>query len=74
LVLNRYVLVVIFHQLMIMTRDSDQEIGQRMYFKVADSDELRFYPYIEKIIGDIGSTSETNKTGDVTDNSTKKPS
>ena len=74
MVLNRYVLVVVFHQLMTMTRDSDQEISQGMYFKVADSDELRFYPYVEKIIGDIGSKSETNKTDDVTDNSTKKPS
>jgi S-layer protein (TIGR01567 family) len=28
-----------------LTRDSDQEIGQGMYFKIADSDALRFYAY-----------------------------
>ncbi len=28
-----------------LTRDSDVEIGQGMYFKVADSDALRFYAY-----------------------------
>ncbi|WP_292390180.1 S-layer protein domain-containing protein [Methanosarcina sp. UBA5] len=30
---------------MTLTKDSDQEIGQGLYFKVADSDDLRFYAY-----------------------------
>ena len=34
-----------------LTRDSDQEIGQGMYFKIADSDQLRYYPYVEKTVG-----------------------
>ncbi len=34
-----------------LTRDSDQEIGQGMYFKIADPDELRYYPYVEKTLG-----------------------
>ncbi len=34
-----------------LTRDSDQEIGQGLYFKIADSDALRYYPYVEKTIG-----------------------
>ena len=37
-----------------LTRDSDEEIGQDMFFKVADTpvDELRYYPFVEKIVGD----------------------
>lgn len=31
-----------------LTRDSEQEIGQGLYLKIADSDELRFYPYLKK--------------------------
>ena len=37
-----------------LTRDSEQEIGQGMFFKVADTpvNELRYYPYVEKIVGE----------------------
>ena len=35
-----------------LTRDSDQEIGQGLYFKVADSNALRYYPYITLVIGE----------------------
>ncbi|MPM68803.1 hypothetical protein SDC9_115737 [bioreactor metagenome] len=31
-----------------LTRNSDQEIGQGMYFNVADSDTLRYYPYVQQ--------------------------
>lgn len=31
-------------------------IGQRMYFKVADSDQIRYYPYVERPIGDNETT------------------
>jgi S-layer protein (TIGR01567 family) len=41
-----------------LTRDSDQEIGQGMYFKVADSADLRYYPYVQQTLG--------NGTGTVT--------
>jgi S-layer protein (TIGR01567 family) len=34
-----------------LTRDSDQEIGQGMFFKVADSDALRYYPYVQVTLG-----------------------
>jgi S-layer protein (TIGR01567 family) len=51
-----------------LTRDSDQEIGQGMYFKIADSDALRYYPYVEKTIGNAttGPTPVTNATAPVT--------
>jgi len=37
-----------------LTRNSDQEIGQGMFFKTADTStsELRFYPFVEKVIGE----------------------
>src|SRR5665647_2728490 len=41
-----------------LTRDSEQEIGQGMFFKIADADTLRYYPYVEKTIG--------NETGNAT--------
>ena len=43
-----------------LTRDSTQEIGQGMFFKIADTpvSELRYYPYVEKTIG--------NETGNAT--------
>jgi S-layer protein (TIGR01567 family) len=49
-----------------LTRDSDVEIGQGMNFKVADTpvSELRFYPYVEKTIGNE-SVNET-PAGNVT--------
>jgi S-layer protein (TIGR01567 family) len=31
-----------------LTRDSDQEIAQGLFLKIADSDELRLYPYFQK--------------------------
>ncbi|MHC1755467.1 MAG: S-layer protein domain-containing protein [Methanosarcina sp.] len=39
-----------------LTRDDDVEIGQGMSFKVADtpSSELRYYPFVEKTLGDEG--------------------
>jgi S-layer protein (TIGR01567 family) len=51
-----------------LTRDSEQEIGQGMYFKIADSDELRYYPYVEKNVGNAttGPTPVTNATAPVT--------
>jgi S-layer protein (TIGR01567 family) len=39
-----------------LTRDSDQEIGEGMYFKIADSADLRYYPYVERKIGDGNET------------------
>ncbi|WP_292390509.1 S-layer protein domain-containing protein [Methanosarcina sp. UBA5] len=49
---------------MTLTRDSEQEIGQGMYFKVADTsaDQLRYYPYVEKTLGNESTVSD-NKTG-----------
>jgi S-layer protein (TIGR01567 family) len=44
-----------------LTRNSDQEIGQGMYFKIADSSDLRYYPYIEQSIGN--GTNLTTETG-----------
>ncbi|MGB9133111.1 MAG: S-layer protein domain-containing protein, partial [Methanosarcina sp.] len=63
-----------------LTRDSDQEIGQGMSFKVADtpSTELRYYPFVEKTLGNE-TTPEDNVTtpeGNVTtpeDNVTEIP-
>ena len=34
-----------------LTKNSDQEIGQGMFFKVADSNDLRYYPFVEQTIG-----------------------
>ena len=36
-----------------LIRDSDQEIDYRLYLRVADSDELRFYPYFQKNSNDV---------------------
>ena len=35
-----------------LTRNSDQEIGQGMFFKIADTStsELRYYPFVEKVL------------------------
>jgi S-layer protein (TIGR01567 family) len=46
-----------------LTRDSDQEIGQGLFFKIADSDALRYYPYVEKTIGNA--TAGNASTGPV---------
>jgi S-layer protein (TIGR01567 family) len=45
-----------------LTRDSDQEIGQGMYFKVADSDALRYYPYVQQTLGNETVTTTPNNT------------
>jgi S-layer protein (TIGR01567 family) len=63
-----------------LTRDSDVDIGQGLFFKVADTpvSELRYYPYVEKTIGNEttgGNVSETpsgNETAPV--NETVTPS
>ncbi|MCC4770348.1 PGF-pre-PGF domain-containing protein [Methanosarcina sp. DH2] len=41
----------------ILTRGSKEEIGQGMFFKIADTpvSELRYYPFVEKIIGENNS-------------------
>ena len=44
-----------------LTRDSDQEIGQGMYFKVADSDALRYYPYVQVTLGNGTVAPVTNE-------------
>jgi S-layer protein (TIGR01567 family) len=66
-----------------LTRDSEQEIGQGMYFKIADTpvDQLRYYPYVEKTIGggnvttpteevNVTKTTENVTTTNVTTNAT----
>jgi S-layer protein (TIGR01567 family) len=48
-----------------LTRDSDQEIGEGMSFKVADtpSTELRYYPFVEKTLGnETVTTPDGNET------------
>jgi S-layer protein (TIGR01567 family) len=47
-----------------LTRDSEQEIGQGMYFKVADTptNEIRYYPYVEKVLGNA-TGNETSTSG-----------
>jgi S-layer protein (TIGR01567 family) len=49
-----------------LSRDSQQEIGQGMYFKIADTpvDQLRYYPYVEKTIG--GGVTTPAEEGNVT--------
>nr|WP_304413487.1 S-layer protein domain-containing protein [Methanosarcina sp. WH1] len=55
-----------------LTRDSEEEIGEGMYFKIADtaSSALRYYPYVEKVIGgegdveDIETPAETEPADD----------
>jgi S-layer protein (TIGR01567 family) len=36
-----------------LTRDSDEEIGEGMFFKIADTptSELRYYPFVKKTVG-----------------------
>jgi S-layer protein (TIGR01567 family) len=54
-----------------LTRDSEEEIGEGMYFKIADSSALRYYPYVEKTIGDEGDVDEEEtETETVTGNET----
>ena len=56
-----------------LTKNSDQEIGQGMYFKVADSSDLRYYPFVEQTIGNgttvtttVPTTSAANNTSAIT--------
>jgi S-layer protein (TIGR01567 family) len=48
-----------------LTRDSEQEIGQGMYFKIADTptNEIRYYPYVEKVLGNATAGNETGTSG-----------
>ncbi|AKB51978.1 hypothetical protein MSBRW_2725 [Methanosarcina barkeri str. Wiesmoor] len=61
-----------------LTKDSDQEIGEGMYFKVADSSDLRYYPYVEQTLGNgtvtttLGNTTSIDNTT-VTDNMSVTP-
>ena len=47
-----------------LTRDSEEEIGEGMYLKIADtpSSELRYYPYVEKTIEGEGVEEEVTET------------
>ena len=45
-----------------LTRDSDQEIGMGLYFKIADTDELRFCPYFKKTTDNTISAITLSKT------------
>jgi S-layer protein (TIGR01567 family) len=45
-----------------LTKNSDQEIGQGMFFKVADSDALRYYPFVEMTIGNGTVVTEPSTT------------
>ncbi len=54
-----------------LTRDSDQEIGQGMYFKIADSADLRYYPYVQMTLGNVTNPiSGGNATNNLTTPST----
>nr|Q46BP2.1 RecName: Full=Major S-layer protein; AltName: Full=Cell surface glycoprotein; Flags: Precursor [Methanosarcina barkeri str. Fusaro] len=58
-----------------LTRDSDEDIGEGMYFKVADTptSELRYYPAIERIVGnETTSITKPDESGNetVSDNET----
>ena len=55
-----------------LTRDSDQEIGQGIYFKVADSDVLRYYPYVQQTLGN-GTVTTTPSNTTSTDNTSVNP-
>ena len=55
-----------------LTKDSDQEIGQGMYFKVADSDTLRYYPYVQQTLGNETVTTIPSNTTS-TDNTSVTP-
>ncbi|KKH96840.1 hypothetical protein EO95_02650, partial [Methanosarcina sp. 1.H.T.1A.1] len=58
-----------------LTRDSEEEIGQGMYFKIADTSasDLRYYPYVEKTIGDEGpEVDETPSETEPAENGTEE--
>jgi hypothetical protein len=46
--INGSIITISNKEALTLTRNSEQEIGQGLYVKIADSDELRFYPYFQK--------------------------
>jgi S-layer protein (TIGR01567 family) len=51
-----------------LTKNTDVEIMNDMYFKVADSDTVRFYPFVERTInGTVPTPPETIPADDVDD-------
>ncbi|MDQ1275453.1 MAG: hypothetical protein QG610_1027 [Euryarchaeota archaeon] len=58
-----------------LTRDDDVEIGQGMFFKVADTptSELRYYPFVEKTIGgeDVDDDDEDENETETDENETE---
>ncbi len=52
-----------------LTRDSEQTIGQGMSFKIADTpaSELRYYPFVEKTLGNVTSAPGNNTSGNITE-------
>jgi len=48
-----------------LTRDSNVDVGQGISFKVADSDALRYYPFVEKTAGTGGNVT-TNTSSNIT--------
>ncbi|HWQ49438.1 MAG TPA: S-layer protein domain-containing protein, partial [Methanosarcina sp.] len=55
-----------------LTRDSDQAIGEGMSFKVADTptSELRYYPFVEKTVGNETTNNTSNVGPSVSGNET----
>jgi S-layer protein (TIGR01567 family) len=55
--LNDDTLTISNENIFTLTRGNQVEIGQGMYFKVADtpSSELRYYPFVERVIGEHNS-------------------
>ncbi len=52
-----------------LTRNDDIEIGEGMFFKVADDSQLRYYPYVEVTLGNetVSQPDEEETEGNVTD-------
>ncbi|MDR7666480.1 S-layer protein domain-containing protein [Methanosarcina sp. Z-7115] len=52
-----------------LTRDSDETIGQGMSFKIADTpaSELRYYPFVEKTLGNETIAPGNNTSGNITE-------
>jgi S-layer protein (TIGR01567 family) len=50
-----------------LSRDSEESIGQGMYFEIADSNDLRYYPYVQVTLGNgtgVGTTTGTPSTNE----------
>ena len=47
-----------------LSQDSEKHIAEDMYFKVADSEELRYYPYVERTIGEGEEKPIETETGE----------